>query len=151
MFLHHLLTCALYSLSYMTNFTKIGSIIMYLHDWADIPTAFTKAFIELKGKETLTWSFGASIIFIWLYSRLIVFPQVIYYGLQTYLPQEVFPHFQTPNHPHRALSHCLAFAQYFAVFLWSLFVLHIYWYVKFINSMKKASKQGLKDEQEDLT
>jgi len=74
MFLHHVLTIALYTLSYLTNFTKIGAIIMFLHDWADIPTAYSKSFVELKGYETLTWVIGLSIVPIWFWSRLYVFP-----------------------------------------------------------------------------
>ena len=46
MFLHHILTLVLYFIGYMTNWTKTGSLIMFLHDWADIPTSLVKCTIE---------------------------------------------------------------------------------------------------------
>jgi hypothetical protein len=38
MFLHHVLTIFLYGQSYYLHRGSYGALIMYLHDWADIPT-----------------------------------------------------------------------------------------------------------------
>ena len=38
MMLHHLVTMFLYGLSYLTNITLGGAVIMYLHDIADVFT-----------------------------------------------------------------------------------------------------------------
>ena len=83
MLLHHLLTVALYAFSYMTNSIKIGSLIMYLHDWADIWTPFTKFWVDTPYKYTTIVS-GVIIWSVWFYSRLIVFPQIIYWGVYIY-------------------------------------------------------------------
>jgi hypothetical protein len=46
MLLHHSCTFMLYFVSYLCNLTKIGSIVMFLHDWADWSLKMTKAFGE---------------------------------------------------------------------------------------------------------
>ena len=86
MFLHHLVTIFLYAASYMMNFTKIGSLIMFLHDCGDIFMKISKIFVETNFKKSTviiaiwTWLF-------WNYSRLYVFPQIIWYGVYEYPSQ----------------------------------------------------------------
>ena len=73
MTLHHFLTIGLYVFSYLLNFIKIGSVIMFLHDWCDIWSPFTKIWVETEYKKltvigaVMTWS-------LWIWTRLIVFP-----------------------------------------------------------------------------
>ena len=73
MLLHHLLTVSLYSFSYLTNSCKIGSLVMYLHDWADIWTPFAKLWVETDYKNLCIFG-GVMIWFTWTYTRLIIFP-----------------------------------------------------------------------------
>ena len=143
MFLHHLLTVALYSISYMTNFVKHGSVIMFLHDWADIPTAVTKCFVETTFKKS-TWIGGIIVLFLWAYSRLIVFPQIIYYC--TYLPplESTFMLDIPGQDTYNAGWRSIVFGS--AVFLFFLYILHIYWYVLFIRSIYRAA---VHDKMED--
>ena len=98
MTLHHLLTIILYVFSYMIGFLKIGSLIMFLHSWVDIWSPFTKIWVETHyGKLTI---FGAAMTWIiWVYSRLIVFPQIIYYGILIYPYSKLYPNYNVPNHP----------------------------------------------------
>ena len=73
MTLHHLLTIGLYVFSYLMGFAKIGSLIMFLHDWVDIWSPFAKIFVETP-YDILT-AIGAILTWtIWIYSRLYVFP-----------------------------------------------------------------------------
>lgn len=97
MTLHHLLTVSLYAFSYMTNTIKIGSLIMFLHDWADIWTAFTKFWVDTPYKN-ITLVCGAIIWCSWFYSRLVVFPQVIYWGVYVYPIQVAFPNSNIDGH-----------------------------------------------------
>jgi len=80
MMLHHSVTIALYGLSYLCNLTTIGAVIMFLHDWADIFSAYARAFSETRFKLMATVNV-VLLALTWLYSRLIVFPQVLYWGL----------------------------------------------------------------------
>ena len=92
MTLHHFLTIGLYVFMYLLNFIKIGSVIMFLHDWCDIWSPFTKIWVETEYKKltvigaVMTWS-------LWIWTRLIVFPQIIYYGIHVYPNIMLFPNF----------------------------------------------------------
>lgn len=77
MFLHHAVTLVLYGLSYMLYMLPGGSIIMYLHDWADIFLALARCFSETT-LSSITLLGGVGLIVSWLYTRLIVFAYVIY-------------------------------------------------------------------------
>ena len=136
MFLHHLLTVALYSISYMSNFIKHGSVIMFLHDWADIPTALTKTFVETTFKKA-TWLGGILVLFLWAYSRLVVFPQIVYFC--AYLPpyDETFQLYIHGQPIYNSGLSSIMFGS--SVFLFSLCILHVYWYVLFIRSIYRAA------------
>ena len=70
---------------------------MFLHNWVDIFSAFVKIWVETD-YDSLT-IFGAAMTwFIWIYSRLIVFPQLIYYGILIYPYQKLFENYDQPNH-----------------------------------------------------
>lgn len=77
MFLHHSVTIFLYGFSYYGNFTVAGSIIMYLHDIADIFTSGVRAFTETNCNRTSAF-FGIMMTISWFYTRLVVYPIVIY-------------------------------------------------------------------------
>jgi TLC domain len=77
MFLHHVVTLMLYGFSYLVNMTAAGSVVMYLHDWADIFTSIVRCFTETTLLPfTLFGITGMAIS--WFYTRLIIFPVVIY-------------------------------------------------------------------------
>lgn len=78
MFLHHFVTVFLYAFSYFCNFTVAGSIIMFLHDIADIFTAGVQCFTETIFNN-LSIFFGIGMAISWFYTRIIVFSIVIYY------------------------------------------------------------------------
>jgi ceramide synthetase len=73
MFLHHGVTLLLYGLSYYLNRIECGLIIMYLHDWADIPCSFVRCFSETVFSN-ITIISAVSMVILWFYSRLYVFP-----------------------------------------------------------------------------
>ena len=73
MSLHHMLTIVLYMVSYKIEFIKIGALIMFVHDWADIWSPFAKIWVETNYKNLTI--FGAFMTWtVWVYSRLYVFP-----------------------------------------------------------------------------
>ena len=81
----------------MSNVTKIGSLVMFLHDWADIPTSLLKFIVETNFK-TATWVIGILNVIVWGYSRILVFPQIIYYGFIIHPAKLVYPNYLVPGH-----------------------------------------------------
>ena len=110
MSLHHLVTLLLYGSSYLLNMQEIGSTIAFIHDIADVPTNVSKML-----SETVIWKYATiphvSNIFVWGYTRLTVFPWVIY----TYVVLQT-------DHDNTIIKRNLA------TFLCVLVVLHTYWY-----------------------
>ena len=76
MTLHHLVTVYLFGFSYMTN-TFIGAPVIFLHNWADVVVSWTRIWGETEHKAIALSSLGFSQI-VWAYTRLWVFPQLIY-------------------------------------------------------------------------
>ena len=76
MIFHHVLTLNLIFISYLSCFTKGGILVLWLHLWADIFTAFTRAVSNIKDIYALI-----SYLFLlttWFYSRLYSFGFIIY-------------------------------------------------------------------------
>lgn len=42
MLIHHMCTILLYFMSYYVGMTKLGSLVMFIHDWADVTTSSIK-------------------------------------------------------------------------------------------------------------
>lgn len=79
MMLHHVVTLFLYGISYLANMTLGGAVVMFLHDWADIFTSFVRCFTETTLTPlSVVSALGMTIS--WFYTRLYVFPQLIYIG-----------------------------------------------------------------------
>lgn len=114
MMVHHLLTLLLYGSSYLLNIQEIGSMIAFIHDIADIYTNVSKLL-----SETVIWKLATiphfSNLVVWFYTRLYVFPWVIY----TYvtLPTDL---------DHTIIKRNLV------TFLCILVVLHTYWFYMII-------------------
>ena len=78
MVLHHCVTIFLYAFSYLCNFSVAGAIIMFLHDIADCFTSGVQCFTETTfDKLSIFSAIGMTIT--WFYTRVIVFPFIIYY------------------------------------------------------------------------
>lgn len=90
MVLHHGATLFLYGVSYYLYRWECGAIIMYLHDWADVPTSIIKCFSEtIYVKINI---FGITLMaLLWMYTRLYLFPYVIYYVLSVEIYDGEYP------------------------------------------------------------
>jgi dolichol kinase len=98
MFLHHTLTIALYGFSFMIGWVKIGSVIMYCHDLVEPLLNGSKILVETKANKAAT---GVSVILLWIvwfWSRLFVFPQIIYLGLWIEAPKQLYPNHGDVSH-----------------------------------------------------
>ena len=111
MLVHHLVTLALLAFSFTCNFTRIGALVLFVHDIADIPLHLTKLCVYAKFKSLTDVVF---IIFTvcWIATRCIYYPWYLVHHAVTY-PTTVIPF-----HPVYYI---------FVTLLTSLAVLHYYW------------------------
>lgn len=92
MFVHHAATIALMSFSWTCNFFKVGTLVLIIHDIADIfleSAKLCKYGGAKKVSEVLFASFAAS----WFITRLGIFPTWIIYSVTVEAPQllQYFP------------------------------------------------------------
>jgi acyl-CoA-dependent ceramide synthase len=74
---HHLLTVYMIILSYTTGLVRYGAAILMCHNFADILFYHSKVFnyTKLEKLASVGW---VSFVFVWFYSRHIVFGYMIY-------------------------------------------------------------------------
>ncbi|XP_060543103.1 ceramide synthase 4-like [Pantherophis guttatus] len=92
MIIHHVIAILLIGFSYCTNFIRIGSVIMFLHDISDGLLHSAKMFKYLKWQKACNTLF---IIFsvLFLFTRGIVFPYKVLYNTYYYLAEVHPPYF----------------------------------------------------------
>lgn len=110
MFIHHLITLTLLSLSWSINAIRGGSLIVFVHDIADVLLEASKAAKYARYEKTCKTVFVA-FIFVWITTRLGVFSKIVYCGI-----------FEFPTiYPRYPLYYALAILNIF------LLTLHILW------------------------
>jgi hypothetical protein len=77
MFIHHVLTLVLISLSWICNLHRIGSLVLIVHDFADIFLEAAKFFKYASLQKACDIVFGIFTVS-WLVTRLGLFPRIIY-------------------------------------------------------------------------
>lgn len=119
MLLHHAVTIILVVLSFLTNFTRIGTTILLLHDSADVFLESAKVFNYISKTPGSDWSkpvcdvlFGTFAVTFFV-TRLIFFPRHILYSV-IFTAHSLYG-FSTPYF-------------IFAVMLTILQLLHIFWF-----------------------
>ncbi|XP_018016237.1 ceramide synthase 6-like [Hyalella azteca] len=73
MLCHHIVTILLTSLSWVCNFVRIGSLILFLHECADIPLLIAKICGYCKRPSLMDKWFVVFVI-LWIVTRLGIFP-----------------------------------------------------------------------------
>lgn len=81
MFIHHVATIALISFSWTVNLVRIGSLILLVHDVADIFMEAAKISKYAHWQKACD-AFFAIFFFVWSISRLFIFP---FYILRRYV------------------------------------------------------------------
>jgi len=109
MMFHHLVTFYLYGFSYVTNLL-IGPVVAFIHDLSDVFITWTRVWSETNIKWMTMHSFYVMIC-AWIYTRILVFPYVIYVSTVKLEVYGKSPYMQP----------------IFGMLLGSLFLLHIYW------------------------
>lgn len=114
----------------MINMTSAGAAIMYLHDWADIFTSLVRCFTETTIINMSVFS-ALGMTLSWAYTRLYVFPYLIYYSC---FRQDMY---HGANFIGDKFLGCL---------LIILYILHVYWFILLIKSIKRFVKVGKADD-----
>jgi ceramide synthetase len=79
MFIHHVATCVLISVSYYSNLLKVGILVLVVHDCADIVLEVGKLlnYMEIPTLPDIVFAVFAVTFFV---SRLVIFPTKIVYS-----------------------------------------------------------------------
>lgn len=117
MVLHHVVTLNLIYFSYMVCFTKVGILILFLHNWSDVFAAGARGFGYIWSPVPALFCVG--LIGSWYYSRIYCFAFIIYEVFVTDIQIEGL------NPVIHSIIHNM-----FKLLLSSLMILHIYWGVK---------------------
>lgn len=89
MFAHHVITLVLISFSWVCNIHRVGSLMLVVHDCADIFMEAAKALKYAKLQKACDVVFGIFTI-TWIVTRLMMFPRLIY-ACVFQSQQEFFP------------------------------------------------------------
>ncbi|GAU95617.1 hypothetical protein RvY_07207 [Ramazzottius varieornatus] len=142
MFTHHVATILLLSLSWVDNLVRIGSLVLLIHDVADVFLEGAKL-ARYANKPRICDALFVVFTIVWIVSRLIIYPRVVVYtGL--------FEACQT-------VGFCFPVYYVFNCLLICLQVLHIVWTwyivrvaVKTIQTGKTDDARSETDEDADL-
>ncbi|KAM7540130.1 hypothetical protein Aperf_G00000044393 [Anoplocephala perfoliata] len=126
MFTHHIVTVTLIIFSFFTNYFRIGSVIMLLHDSADFWLEAAKMFRYVGMSWPCMFCF-VTFIGVWIVTRLCFFPIRVISSLIFVAPKEIgyYP----------ALNCYLAF-------LVALQILHVFWTIQIIRTAVKPFITG---------
>uniref|UniRef100_A0A8C5G2U9 Ceramide synthase 2-like n=1 Tax=Gouania willdenowi TaxID=441366 RepID=A0A8C5G2U9_GOUWI len=135
---HHIATLTLLSFSWISNYIRIGTIVMAVHDSADILLEGAKVLNYAKYHRTANATFAVFTL-LFMLTRLVIFPFWLIHCTWVY-PVELYPPF---------------FGYYFFnVMLMVLQILHIYWAILISRMFYKCIFSKLEgddrsDEEED--
>lgn len=90
MLIHHLVTLAVCFGGYITYFHAFGFMVAHVHDHADVTTSFVKAIAEMRYKTILA-IFALLNILVWIYTRCIVYPVMLWQGWWTSMEPVMWP------------------------------------------------------------
>ena len=86
MIFHHFCTISLITFSFLSNYSNIGSIVLFLHDAGDIVVYFSRitVYVDVTWKKRLIGVTGALLLTVFIYTRIYVLGKVlesIYYDI----------------------------------------------------------------------
>ena len=129
MFIHHVLTITLIMASWTINAVRGGSLIVFVHDIADVLLEGAKA-LKYTKYDKLASTFFISFAFVWIITRLGIFSRIVHCGI-----------FEFPTlFPPYPIYYLLAVMNIF------LLTLHIVWtYMIFQVAMKLIKQNKFED------
>ena len=126
MFIHHVTTIALMAFSWTCNLTRVGTLVLAVHDVADVFLEAAKMFKYAEKQRVCDALFGTFTV-TWIITRLGVYPTWILYSTTIQAPQllEMFPAYY-----------------FFNLLLSILLVLHVIWTYFILKIVYKACFSG---------
>jgi len=125
MAIHHTATLLLMSMSWLLNWVRVGSLVLFVHDVSDIFTYGIKVTVDTDAKK-LTYALFAGVLVSWAWLRLYVLPAIIIRSVLELTPALMGE-----------------FAAYsFAALLSTLVILHCYWYILIVKMGFSAARTG---------
>ncbi|UJR19075.1 hypothetical protein I4U23_022206 [Adineta vaga] len=130
MILHHIITTILIFVSYAIRYHRVGLLVLFCHDIADIWLEITKIIRYLNTKQDKRWeqiSYIGFTIFVicWFVFRLYWFPLKVLYSTGVVAV-------------YRTLDRGLHLYIPFNIMLWILFILNIYWFFLILKVLHNA-------------
>jgi ceramide synthetase len=146
MFIHHLVTVSLLVFSWASNLVRVGSLVLIIHDFADIPLEGAKLARYTKSETAGNFIF-AVFTFCWIYSRMGLLPsRVLAYSLHWALDEvPMFPAYYIFN----ALLVCLQILH----IVWTWLILRIAYNAIYSDGVKdlRESDESQADEGDETT
>mmetsp|Transcript_14935 Transcript_14935/g.22474 ORF Transcript_14935/g.22474 Transcript_14935/m.22474 type:complete len:278 (-) Transcript_14935:138-971(-) len=142
MIAHHIASAVLCWASWLSSYTRIGSLVMVLHDVSDIPLDLVRIFGLFKWKGMQIASMLVT-LGTWAYWRLWYFPFVVLYTIAV---ESKSLHFESACVPGNCTwEECVYERMIFLVLLGVLQILHVIWYVMMIQkSVAELTGKGKK-------
>lgn len=142
-FWHHVATVILIGYSFALGWTKVGLVIMILHDVCD-PFLELAKIAKYANQEALTNTFFILFVMVWCWMRMVYFPfwvnwSVLFEGYEIAVGvgnKLAFPHYQI-------LAGLLVFLQCLQAF-WTYFIVKIAW-----NAVMHGSSDDVREAGED--
>ena len=117
MFVHHVLTLTLIALSWICNLHRIGSLVLLVHDCADIFLEAAKSLKYANLQKACDIIFGIFTV-TWVVTRLMLYPRIIY-SSSVEAPQIL------PMYPVYYIFNSLLMALLVLHLIWSYMILQI--------------------------
>jgi len=131
--LHHIVTLQLIGGSYLINIWEIGAVIFLIHDFSDITISISKGLSQTVYQK-ITAVLFISNMGVWFYTRMVVFPYLIY----IIFVSDVDCGWYLTRPTIGALLSCL-------------FILHCYWFVLFCKMVGNFAKTGAAEDIQNQT
>ncbi|KAG7598278.1 TRAM/LAG1/CLN8 homology domain [Arabidopsis suecica] len=150
MLVHHIVTSFLINLSYVLRFSRIGSVILALHEISDVFLEIGKM-CKYSGAEAMT-SVSFILFFLsWTALRLIYYPLWILWST-SYESIKVKMEYWDKKHLMETGPNLMVFYYVFNTLLYCLQILHIYWWIliyRVLISQIRAKGKVAKDIRSD--
>jgi hypothetical protein len=140
MMLHHGVTIVLLSLSFTVNYVRMGTLILFVHDSADILLELGKLFRYAGWDLPLNVVFVAFFI-VWVVTRLIYFPIWIIHSVFVTAPEMIQKDFKWLHVLQRPIV-----PRVFLAMLIILLILHVFWTYLLVKIAWKSSRGGNVDD-----
>lgn len=140
---HHIATIILLSMSFTINFVRVGTLILFLHDSADVFLEMGKLFRYASWDRAVTIDFCVFMI-VWIVTRLVWFPFKIVRCMLFDAPALIQQSYRWENLFQRPII-----PRVFMAILCFLILLHLFWTYLLIKIAVKSVKSGVDDIREE--